>query len=212
MKTLVQTLLEGTASGALYALLAFGLVIVYRTSTVINFAHGGVAMLAVHVAFVLSERGWPLAVALGIGLVTALGLGIGSQRIVARAEPGGHYAQILATIALFLVADGVANLAFGATPTPFLRPLADLPSLELPQDILLSGIDTLRIVTTASLLLGLGLYLRRSRFGLTLRAVAESRVRAARLGIAVDRVQARGWALGAGLAAVAVGFLGLQAR
>lgn len=190
----------GLANGAIYGLIALGLVLAFRVSHVVNFAHGAVATLATYAAFLLKDAG--IAAALAVALLVGFGLGLVTERMVTRAGRTGHDAQLLVTVALFLLVDGLVAIGFGASPRAFDHAFAALPAGRLGPEGLLSTHDAARLAVVAGLAALLGLA-SRTRWGLATRAVAEAPQAAARLGLPITRIRAVAWGLSGGLGAAA---------
>ena len=212
-----QFLLLGLGPGAIYAALGLGLVLCFRSSGIINFAYGAIAMFATY-AFVslsvygdlrLPLPGSPGRVHVGI-LATPFAAVIAVMETVAlvlvlyvlvfrplkKAPP---LASIVAAVGLMVTLQALVALQFGsnAIAVPQVLPGGSVSVLgaNVPQDRLyLAGIVTV---------VGLGLWLlyRFSRFGLASRAVAENETALSLLGWRPDLVGAGNWALAAVLAA-----------
>src|SRR5947208_5778430 len=106
MSKLLQTIIIGTVTGSLYSLLAMGMVLVYRTTGVLNIAHGGVGVLAGFVAWDLNTiRNWPYFAAIGAGIAVAVVSGLLFERFVVRRLASPALATV-ATIGLFLLLQG----------------------------------------------------------------------------------------------------------
>ncbi|OHV44624.1 hypothetical protein BCD48_25100 [Pseudofrankia sp. BMG5.36] len=189
--------------GAVYALLAQGLVVVYRGCGVVNFAHGALAMLG---AFTYDElvrgQGWAQAPAVvtAVASVAALGalIHLAVMRPLRTASP---LARVIATLGIMIIIQSAATLVWGASPRTvrgFLpRSPLRLGSLTVASDRLwLLGIA---VVLTAVLTL----VFRRTQLGLATRALAENQTALASLGWSPDLIAVLNWALGGGLAALA---------
>ncbi|MET7734050.1 ATP-binding cassette domain-containing protein [Streptomyces sp. NPDC005402] len=181
--------LAGLSVGGAAALTGIGLIVTYRATGVLNFAHGAIAMVC---AFVLRscvvEWGWPLwAGAVVTLLLLAPALGVLLERFVFRplAVLGGDPAQTLvASIGVFVLLVGGAALLWGQGARD------DAPEL-VPAD----PWGQLAVVLVLSA--GVGAVIRWTRFGRELRAVVDDRGLAVLGGIDADRVAAAGWAFGA---------------
>jgi ABC-type branched-subunit amino acid transport system ATPase component/ABC-type branched-subunit amino acid transport system permease subunit len=214
-------LLLGLASGAAYALLGMGLVLVHRSTGMINFAHGAMAMFCAYV-FIglrrdgvlvlpvvgirgdlrLAGRGFdlPLAVIITLGYAAVLGTLV-YLLIFRPLRDHPTLAKIVASVGLMLILESVAVLRFGDDPrsTPPVLPHAALHvgAVTVPAD---------RILTAAiALVLGglLAAWYRFSRFGAATEAVAENEKGAVLLGWSAHTVSAVNWAMATVLAAAA---------
>ncbi|MFF5965697.1 branched-chain amino acid ABC transporter permease/ATP-binding protein [Streptomyces collinus] len=180
--------LAGLSVGSAAALTGIGLIVTYRATGVLNFAHGAIAMVCAYVLRqCVVEWGWPLWLGAVVTLlVLAPGLGVVLERFVFRplAVLGGDPAQTLvASIGVFVLLVGGAALLWGQgarDDAPVLVP--DEPWGQLAVVLVLAA--------------GVAAVVRRTRFGRELRAVVDDRRLAVLGGIDADRVAATGWAFG----------------
>ncbi|WP_318206349.1 ABC transporter permease subunit [Streptomyces sp. SJL17-1] len=219
MGDLLGFVLSGLVSGALYALLATGLVLSYSASGLFNFAHGATAYLCALAFYELhSGFGWPaVPTALLLVFVVAPGLGWGLDRLMFRKLARvGETAQIVATIGL-LVALPAAGLwvvelleRAGAPVLPAenqfgLPGVGPSPAVSWqPLDGV--GIDSDQLITwiaTALAAAGLWVLMRHTRLGLRLRAAVDNRALTELRGISADRLSSTAWMLSSGLAGLA---------
>ncbi|MER5567526.1 ATP-binding cassette domain-containing protein [Streptomyces goshikiensis] len=219
MEDLLVIALSGLVSGALYALLATGLVLSYSASGLFNFAHGATAYLCALVFYeVRSGLGWPaVPAALLVVLVLAPGLGWALDRLMfRRLARVGESAQIVATIGLLvaLPAAGlwaVELLADAGAPVKPAENQFGLPgvgpsparSWQLTEGV---GIDSDQLITwvaTALVAVALWVLLRHTRLGLRLRAAVDNRSLTELRGISADRLSSVAWMIASGLAGLA---------
>ncbi|MFD7573135.1 ATP-binding cassette domain-containing protein [Streptomyces sp. NPDC059810] len=219
MGDLLGFVLSGLVSGALYALLATGLVLSYSASGLFNFAHGATAYLCALAFYELhSGFGWPaVPTALLLVCVVAPGLGWGLDRLMFRKlAKVGETAQIVATIGL-LVALPAAGLwavelleRAGAPVLPAenqfgLPGVGPSPAVSWqPLDGV--GVDSDQLITwiaTALVAAGLWVLMRHTRLGLRLRAAVDNRALTELRGISADRLSSIAWMLSSGLAGLA---------
>lgn len=199
----LQTVLSGLAVGSLYALAAIGLVLIYKTSNVVNFAQGELAMFSTFIAYaVLSRWGAPYWLGALAAVVFALGLGWAVYwLLLARLSRAPLLSQIIMTLGIFLVLQGVAGAVWGNIPYPFPTPV-QLTVYRVGSAFLTST----QIVTFAvALLLMLLVYalFRFTRVGLAMQAISQNMTAARLMGVSVNRVYGFGWALSTALGAVA---------
>ncbi|WP_327134246.1 ATP-binding cassette domain-containing protein [Streptomyces sp. NBC_01343] len=219
MGDLLVFVLSGLVSGALYALLATGLVLSYSASGLFNFAHGATAYLCALTFYEMhSGLGWPaVPAALLVVCVLAPGLGWGLDRLMFRQLARvGETAQIVATIGL-LVALPAAGLwaveLLGDAGAP-VKPAENqfgLPgvgpsparSWQLLDGV---GVDSDQLITwvvTAVVAVGLWVLMRHTRLGLRLRAAVDNRSLTELRGISADRLSSVAWMISSGLAGLA---------
>lgn len=205
MTLLLQNLLNGLSAGSLYALVAVGIVLVYKSSEVLNFAHGTLAMLATFVAFeAATEWGVGFGVAIAVALLAAFFFGAVIYRVVLhRAREGGPHAVVMVTIGLLMVLEGLAGVIWGTDTKEFHHWFADSGSLLLPGGLVLSHHNAWIIGTAVGTALLLSAFFRFTRVGIALRAVSDNPVAAELMGVRVARVHALTWGIATLLAAVA---------
>ena len=203
MNDLVKFTLLGLGLGAIYGLLAQGLVVVYRGSGVLNFAHGAMAALGAYAYVEGLETGLPRLLAMVFGVAVAALSGVLTYVLVMRPlRHASALVRLVATLAILAILQQVLVLRYGDRQR-FVASI--LPSgVWSPYEGIVVGIDRIYLlgigilVTTA-----LWALYRYTKFGLTTSAVAENTRATAALGRSPDVVAAVNWAAGAGLAGLA---------
>ncbi|WP_432176027.1 ABC transporter permease subunit [Streptomyces sp. Tue6028] len=232
MSDLLGFVLSGLVSGALYALLATGLVLSYSASGLFNFAHGATAYLCALTFHELhSGFGWPaVPTALLLVCVLAPALGLGLDRLMFRKLARvGETAQIVATIGLLValpalglwVVELLADAGVSVAPAEnqFGLPGVGPSPAKSWQPVDGVGVDSDQLitwVTTAVVAVGLWVLMRHTPLGLRLRATVDNRSLVELRGMSADRLSSVAWMLSsalAGLAGVlATPLLGLSAH
>jgi len=203
MKVALQFAFLGLGSGAIYAILAQGIVVTFRGSGVLNLAQGAIAMV---VAFTFNSlhayHGWALVPALVLG--TGMGAFIGwlvDQIVLRRLRRSSPIARLIATLGVLLVAESIGVKIWGSTP------ILALPLIPLHEVTIFGATTTsyqlVLIAVALVLTLVLATIWRRTRLGWIAEAVAENERSAAALGWSPERVSAWTWATGGGLAGLA---------
>ncbi|MGW3284251.1 ABC transporter permease subunit [Streptomyces sp. NPDC001002] len=200
MDDVLRFALLGLGLGALYALTAHGIVLVYRGSGVLNFAHGAIGMAGAYVQWELAvQHGVPYWPATACGVLTSAVLGVLTHLLVIRPlRRASTLARLVGTLAVFIVLTAIAVKRYGDSlqlvPGKLPTRLLTIAGATVSEDrVWLLGIA---IAVTAVLHL---LY-RRTLFGLGTTAVAENEGAAAALGWSPDLIAAGNWALGSALA------------
>jgi branched-chain amino acid transport system permease protein len=201
-------IVTGLALGGLYALSGVGLVVLYRATGVLNLAFGAVGAMGAFIAYSMIQAGdsgwlaWITCIVFG-GVVT-LGYGM----VFGPALAGrGPLVQSISTLGLALVIFGVIDLAWPTTG-------GQSPSISFPTD---SGgfsvgqlqVDWTQVIALALgvvIAVGTGVFLRFSKLGTAMRAMANDREITATLGVPIRRVEAAAW-LGCGLLAGIAGIM-----
>lgn len=202
---ILTTLILGLVLGGTYALLALGLTLQYGIARIMNLAHGEITLLAAFVLVALFQ-GLGLSPLLAIALIAPAGYAVGwllyavmMRPLVARSGASGRLEvdSILATFGLLFLIQGILLVTFGANFT-------SISYLDRGIDILGVSVAANRLIAFA-ICIGAGgalvILLARTRWGLSLRAVAQTPASAPLVGIDVNRVARQGFALGTALAA-----------
>jgi branched-chain amino acid transport system permease protein len=183
-----QTLADAIGLGAIYALMAVGIGLVFGVLRLVNFAYGQLVMAGAYALAFASERGWPVAVGIALCFGVVLTLSFLMDRIVFRPLRAHSPAVMLvATFAVAFLLQSIALLWFG----PLGKIAASLATLNRP--VTISGVDIRKIAIVATVLavvalLLLVLLLGRTRVGLHMRAAAMDFRTAELLGVRAGRV------------------------
>lgn len=201
MELLMQQTISGMASGAIYASLAVALVLIYRSTEIVNFAQGEMAMFSTYIAWQLLQDGAPYWVAVGVTLVASFVGGVAIERIVIRPmKRRSELTIIIVTIGLFILINALAGFLWTFQVRGF-------PSPWVARNITLGGVrvglSTLGILAVVALVVGaLFLLFARTRLGLVMRAAAENPESSRLVGIRVGWMLALGWGLAATVGAL----------
>jgi branched-chain amino acid transport system permease protein len=201
---LFELVLIGIAIGALYSLAALGIVLIYSTTGVLNFAHGAIGMFAAFIAYEFGVvRGWPAPIAVLLALAFAAAFGWAMERFTLRPlRERPVLTRVIVTLGWLLVIQSVAGLIW--KDTAYHVPLQIFPASGVRVGQLTLGYNEIaNVVVAAVLAVLLGLFLRLSPLGVAMRATADNPSAARLLGIGVNRVSASAWILGALLAGIA---------
>ena len=206
----------GLGAGAVYGLIAQGVVLIYRGSGVVNFAQGAIGMIGAYVVYLSREHGVPTPAALALGVGLGASIGAATHLLVMR--PLRHapaVSRLVASLGIFTVCLALGEQFWGGEPR-LVAKLLPTDSVTLPGDIIV-GKDRLLILAVAVVVTAaLALIYRMTRFGLATTAVAESRRAVSAQGISPDVIATVNWALGGALAVAAaaliVNITGLQVQ
>ena len=198
-----QALISGLANGGVYALLAVGIVLVYRGSRVLNFAQGEMGTFGLFVAFwLIEEVGTPWFIG-AIGAIGAVSLiGFLFERIVVRnMGEAPRLTVAVATIGLLLLLFALELKIFGPSPRVLRPPITGL-GVQIA-GFFVSPTQLLALLTAVGLGFALAAFLKKTDFGLGVLAAAQDTGATRLVGIKVSRVSAFTWALAGGVSAVA---------
>ncbi|GAA3383962.1 branched-chain amino acid ABC transporter permease [Cryptosporangium minutisporangium] len=207
MQVFVQTLVGGISLGAIYALVAMGFSLVYRTMGLVNFAHGNVVMIGAYLAstFYLSVR-LPFALAMVVAIAVTGLIGVIIERVLRPLENKDFDLMLIGTIGFGIVLDALAILIWGATGRAVPSPVRSAP-LDV-FGIRIRTYDLVVLAVAAAAMVLLVLFLQRTKRGAAMQAVAMDHEAATAVGIHVGRSNAIAFVIGAGLAALAGGLVG----
>src|SRR6266700_4070550 len=220
---LLQQLIIGVSTGAIYALIALGYTMVYGIIELINFAHGDIFMIGTFISitifnwFGITSTSQPTGFRLvGILLVTLLGamvfcavLGVLIERVAyRRLRNAPRLAPLISAIGVSLILEDVGKLWKGVTNVSFTQ---IFPQITYNiGSVNISSVNILVIVITVVLMIALQWFVRSTRIGRAMRAVAQDRDAAALMGVNVDRIISITFFIGAALAGAAGFIYGLQ--
>jgi branched-chain amino acid transport system permease protein len=197
-----QQVVSGLATGAIFGSLALALVLIYRSTNVVNFAQGEMAMFTTYIAWELMHRGlsyWPAFV---LTLAIAFVGGVATERVLIRpVENKPILTIVIVTIGLLIALNGLAGWIWGADvkafDSPFPNNTWDIAGVAVStQDV---GVFCVCLVTVALL----WMFFRFTPLGLAMRSVAINPTAARLVGVRVGWMLALGWGLAAVLGAVA---------
>ncbi len=207
----------GLSEGALLGLIALGLVLVFKSSDVINFAHGEFMLLSAYVVYQvmlwLQGAGVTdllLPIALLIGVLAMVGLGVLVERLILRPLIGEPVISvIMVTIGLTNILQAIVGAVWGVNPQSLPTPILPIEGrfefvLEGARRPLFLPYEGVFMVVIVLLLVGfLTLFFRRSKYGIAMRAAADDQQAAMSMGISIKTVFAFAWSLAAIIAGVA---------
>jgi branched-chain amino acid transport system permease protein len=214
MALFLQRLVDGLSQGSVYALIALGLVIIYRGTGHLNFAQGEMALFAAYVVYQMGEWGLPIGIALVIGLGTGFVIGaaaeVGLVRPIAKKSP---FAVFIVTIGLFQLLNWLSGAIWGDQVLPNSgvgSKQQQYPSLfpDQPDDFVKVFGAAIRYQSLGVLALTLAitgllfLLFNKTKFGLAMRAVASNAESAKLVGIRVNTVLMVSWGLAAAIGAL----------
>lgn len=206
MSVFLQVAVIGLAKSGIIAMLAIGIVLIYRTTGVVNLAHWAMGLLGV-VVYVLVSQSTPLPNALVavVGIAAAVGAGLLSQRVVfSRLRRGDGVTMILIALGVGAFLAAVAQMLLRGQRGEILVE----PTLPTGQLVLAGTVTTYAELITIAVAIGTAAvllpWLQRSRTGRALRAVAQNREAAELAGIDATRYAELAWMIGSGLAGAAL--------
>ncbi|GAC1445561.1 MAG: hypothetical protein NVSMB55_27310 [Mycobacteriales bacterium] len=203
MRLYLALALTGLPIGAMYALQALGIVIVYKTSRVFNFATGAIGLTCAYAASSLVKHGVPGT--LSLPLVVALGAALGLAMELSVRPVRGALTRTIVTLGWLLLLQGAVGFIYTdqvASASP--ARLLGAPTVLVHLGILEYGRDQVAVIlTAAALAAGLAFFFRVTALGTATRAVSEAPDAARLLGIRVNSVNQVAWGIGGGISGLA---------
>ena len=202
LRFLPQAIVSGLEAGVLYALPALAFILIYRSSDVMNFAQGEMAMFSTFVALAILNRGMPLPVAfLGALLFGAL-LGIGTERFFLRPlDNAPHFSKVILTLGVDIALLAAAGFIFGYDTYPFPSPVRGQPIrfagvVFAPNTLLTLGV-------AVAVMVAIYLFFKYTMAGIAMRAIAENATAAQLMGVNMGTILSLTWAVSCMIGAVA---------
>lgn len=203
-----QLIISGLAVGFCYALLALAMVIIYKTSEVLNFAQGEMAMISSFIAFVLLESyhlSFPLALALTLIFAAALGAFLEFAFLRPAKDPT-VIGLIIITLGFEMILMGLASWKFGPDQRSMPFPVSGFETYNIG-GFVISKINFWTIILCVILMGILFFFFQYTRLGTAMRATQQNRLVARLMGIRTKRIFSFTWALSSFIGAVAGMFI-----
>jgi branched-chain amino acid transport system permease protein len=200
---LLQTIVSGFTIGCIYGLAALGLVLIYKTTDVVNFAQGEMAMFTTFISYILlSKYGFPYYTTFGLSLLFAVVLGIVVHQIIMRpVQKAPMLNQIVLTLALYMFLRGIAGIIWGHIPVGYPEAVPGEPYqfgqvFIKPNELFVIGVSVFLMIVFYMLF-------QYTKIGLAMRAAAQDVGTAQLMGVKVLGIFTCTWAIGSLLGGVA---------
>jgi branched-chain amino acid transport system permease protein len=202
MERFIETVLDGITTGSIYGALALALVLIFRSTGIVNFAQGELATLSTFVAWGLTEAGVGIAPAILITLVLSFIGGLLLERTVIRPVEGkSELTIVVVTLGLFILVNGLMRWIWGPENRGVERVFPDdavaIGSVETSVEAL--GIVCVLLIVAAALYL----IFQKTTLGLTMRAAAANPEESRLVAIPTGRMLMLGWGMAAVCGAIA---------
>ncbi len=205
MSYFFQLVVSGIVVGSIYALSALGFVLIYKSSRVLNIAHGQIIAAGAFITYALTVwAGIPIIFSFLLSVVITFFLAMSVERIFLRRLIGEPIISvIMVTIGLMSIIDGLVYL------TPFGTENFSFPEFLPKTPIIFGGVSIswtqlVGVIITTILIGGFSWFFKRSTIGVSMRAVSDDQLASMSVGISVPKVFGLAWAT-AGLSAAAAG-------
>jgi branched-chain amino acid transport system permease protein len=200
--SLLESAVNGMLVGLMYSLVAIGIVLIYKSSSVPNLAQGSMTMLGAYVVLAFANNaGAPIWLAIPLAIVTMFVIGIGIERVALRRLAGRPIIMILMlTLGLEIFLRAGSMTIWGGTARPMPIGISDAPLFLGP--LLINRAYAVG-AAVAIVMFGLFVAFFRTRLGVVLRAISDDYTAAWSVGISVERGVALSWAMSAVVATIA---------
>ncbi len=202
----ISYLINGISLGSVYAIIALGYTMVYGIAKMLNFAHGDVIMVGAYTIFAtVSMAGLPPALGIFLSVVLCTVLGITIEAIAYRPlrQASSSLVVLITAIGVSYFLQNIALLIFGANTKAFTS-VVNVPSLSLAGgQITISGETIVTILSCIVIMIGLTLFVNKTKAGQAMLAVSEDKGAAQLMGINVNGTISLTFAIGSALAAIA---------
>lgn len=198
---MLQILIYGAVSSAIYAMLAVGFTLIFGVARILNLAHGAFYALGAYAAYVLTSLlKLPLVLAAPIAVLLVAGFGVMMERFLVRPLRQSQLAVLMITLAVSLAVEQALFIIFGSE-------YRNVPSF-VAEKISIGGVDIsgqrlLALVAGVLVLVVLWLFIQRTRLGAAILAVSQDPEAAQYMGIPTNRIFSIVMAISAGTAALA---------
>ncbi len=207
---LLQVLWEGLVSGILYALIALGLVLIFRSSRIFNFAQGIMVVFAALTLVGIHAKGVPAWVSVGLTLAVMFGLAVSIERVVLRPLVGQpDIILFMATIGITLFLIGFGEIIFGGETKQMITEQLGIPTGSITLEpwgglLILEEKDITIVVFSGLLVAALLAFLNKTRMGRAIRALGDDHQAAMSVGISLQTIWVLVWFI-AGIIALVTG-------
>jgi branched-chain amino acid transport system permease protein len=191
---LIQTIINGLLIGGLYAVMMLGFSVIWGVMGVINLAHGDFLMIGAYLAWILNKSyGWEPFAALLVIMPVMFVVGYLTQKLlINRIIEQPHLVVLLVTYGLGIIMASTVKLIYTANPRITNTKFTGFWEFG---DVVLPVTKTLVLVAAILMMIGLYIFLQRTRFGKSIRAAAQSKEAARMVGIEINKVYAYTFAI-----------------
>jgi len=207
----ITNMINGVSLGSVYAIIALGYTMVYGIAKMLNFAHGDVIMVGAYVIYtIMSTLGLPIPLAILMAVIACTVLGVTIEKVAYRPlrNASSSLAVLITAIGVSYLLQNLALLIFGAN-TKFMESVIPVPAISLMEGkLVITGEALVTIAVCIVIMIGLTLFINKTKAGQAMLAVSEDKGAAQLMGINVNGTIALTFAIGSALAAIAGALLG----
>jgi branched-chain amino acid transport system permease protein len=200
-----QRVTDGIDNGFVYAAMALALVLIYKATTVVNFAQGEMAMFGTFITYVFAhDLGWPVWISVVVAMLISAAAAATIERILIRQfDPTNHLAITIVTLSLFLILNAIAGVIWGFDGKGLLSPF---PKRNETFDLFGATVEWTGVFTWVTVLAAVALVtllLNKTKTGLAFRAVSSNLESSRLVGVHIGRTLQFGWAIAAAVGTLA---------
>lgn len=198
MTKFIDLTLNGISTGAVYAAVALALVLIWRSTRIVNFAQGAMFMFTTFIASAVINSGGSYWLGFAVALVCGFVLGALVERVlIRRVEGGPPLNAVIVALGLLILLEALAGMIWGNTPRSF-PPAFSIRGYDIGGTrVLFAPNDTFTVLVVIATALALRILFQRTKIGLQMRAAAFEPEVARMLGVRVGHMLTLGWALAA---------------
>jgi len=204
LEILPQLIASGLAVGSLYAIMAVGFVLIFKTTDIVNFSHGDIAMVSAFIAL-LGLRSWGFAYwqAFLLAIVAGFILGMIANQLLRPAVSRGAnpFTLMIGTLGISLMLNALAGNFFGYQTVAFPRAITGPPIRIF--DVAIPPHNLVVFAVGGIAAMGIYLMLKHTRLGTAMRAMAQNSRAAQLMGISIAGVAMLAWGIGSAMGAIA---------
>lgn len=196
---ILQGIISGIPQGALYGLTAFGIALIFKTTGVLNFAHGNSGMLATYVGLSVYLLTQNIIFSIIAAVITGLLVGLVVERFLMRPLKNiSSGAMLIVTLGLLMVIEGIVMVIWGVDYHRFPEIYMAAPIiLFLENGVLVMPSNDIAItIISLTVMLAVALFLRYTKLGIAIRARSEDEIGALVCGIDINNVDTIIWSVG----------------
>ena len=198
MTKFIDLTLNGISNGAIYAAVALALVLIWRSTRIVNFAQGAMLMITTFIASAVINSGGSYVLGLAVALASGFVLGAVIERVVIRpVEHAPPLNAVILTLGLYTLLVAIAGMIWGNIPRSFPAAFSLRGYKVGGTNLLFTPNDTFIVLVVIAVAVALALLFRATAVGLKMRASAFAPEVARLLGVRVGRMLTLGWALAA---------------
>ncbi len=199
-----QIIISGLAVGSAYALIALAMVIIYKTSEVLNFAQGDMALITTYVTFMMLDTyGLPFYISIPLAMVFAALVGFVAEfAFLRRAKEPNVLGLIVITLGMEMIIFGFTSWKWGADQRELPFPITSYDTFTIGE-LYISKLELLTFCVTLILMFTLFLFFRYTKAGIAMKATQQNKNAAKLMGIRTNRILMFTWGLSSLVGAVA---------